>query len=37
MTLVTRYRGQEEAEDLFYYYAYTNYKLRDYTSAQVSF
>ena len=35
--LVTRYRGQAEAEDLFYYYAYTNYKLKDYTSARYHF
>jgi len=35
--LVTRYRGQEQAEDLFYYYAYCNYKLRDYTSARYHF
>jgi len=35
--LVTRYRGRAEAEDLFYYYAYTNYKLRDYTSARYHF
>jgi outer membrane protein assembly factor BamD len=35
--LVTRYRGREEAEPLFYYYAYTNYKLRDYTSARYHF
>jgi outer membrane protein assembly factor BamD len=35
--LVTRYRGQEQAEDLYYYYAYTNYKLHDYTSAQYHF
>jgi len=35
--LVTRYRGQAQAEDLYYYYAYTNYKLRDYTSARYHF
>jgi outer membrane protein assembly factor BamD len=35
--LVTRYRGQEQAEDLYYYYAYTNYKLKDYTSARYHF
>jgi len=35
--LVSRYRGQEQAEDLYYYYAYTNYKLRDYTSARYHF
>src|ERR1700761_599801 len=36
-TLVQRYRGQSQAEDLYYYYAYTNYKLRDYTSASYHF
>src|SRR6201989_3465956 len=35
--LVARYRGQSQAEDLYYYYAYTNYKLRDYTSARYHF
>lgn len=35
--LVQRYRGQSEAEDLYYYYAYTNYKLKDYTSARYHF
>ena len=35
--LITRYRGQAEAEDLYYYYAYTNYKLKDYTSARYHF
>jgi outer membrane protein assembly factor BamD len=35
--LVARYRGQEQAEDLYYYYAYTNYRLRDYTSARYHF
>ncbi|MCJ8210661.1 outer membrane protein assembly factor BamD [Mucilaginibacter sp. RS28] len=35
--LTQRYRGQAEAEDLFYYYAYTNYKMRDYTSARYHF
>src|SRR5471030_2007644 len=35
--LVTRYLGQEQAEDLYYYYAYTNYKLMDYTSARYHF
>lgn len=35
--LVTRYHGQEQAEDLYYYYAYTNYKLKDYTSARYHF
>ena len=32
-----RYRGQAEAEDLYYYTAYTNYYLRDYTSARFHF
>ena len=27
--LVGRYRGQAEAEDLYYYYSYTHYHLRD--------
>jgi outer membrane protein assembly factor BamD len=35
--LVPHYRGHAEAEDLFYYYAYTNYKLKDYTSARYHF
>jgi outer membrane protein assembly factor BamD len=35
--LVQHYRGHAEAEDLYYYYAYTNYKLRDYTSARYHF
>ncbi len=35
--LVQRYRGRSEAEDLFYYYAFANYKLRDYTSAVYHF
>src|ERR1700744_2651571 len=35
--LVTRYRGQEQDEDLYYDYAYTNYKLSDYTSARYHF
>jgi outer membrane protein assembly factor BamD len=35
--LITIYRGHDGAEDLFYYYAYTNYKLRDYTAAAYSF
>lgn len=35
--LVSRYKGQEQAEDLYYYYAYTNYKLGDYTSARYHF
>ncbi|MEO6524044.1 MAG: outer membrane protein assembly factor BamD [Mucilaginibacter sp.] len=35
--LVQKYRGQTEAEDLYYYYAYTNYKLKDFTSARYHF
>lgn len=35
--LVPRYRGRDEAQDLFYYYAYTNYRLKDYTSARFHF
>ncbi|MFC7525439.1 outer membrane protein assembly factor BamD [Parapedobacter sp. GCM10030251] len=35
--LMTKYRGQTEAEDLYYYTAYTNYYLRDYTSARFHF
>lgn len=35
--LTTRYRGQAEAEDLYYYLAYTNYRLKDYTSARYAF
>lgn len=35
--LMTKYRGQAEAEDLYYYTAYTNYRLRDYTSARYHF
>jgi outer membrane protein assembly factor BamD len=35
--LVQRYRGRGEAEDLYWYYAYTNYNLRDYTSARYHF
>jgi len=36
-TLVQRYRGQAQAEDLYYYYAYTNYRLKDYTSGSYHF
>ena len=36
-TLVQRYRGQAQAEDLYYYYAYCNYRLKDYTSASYHF
>ncbi len=35
--LVQKYRGRTEAEDLYYYYAYTNYKLKDYTTARYHF
>lgn len=35
--LTTRYRGHEGAEDLFYYDAYANYKLKDYTAAGYHF
>ncbi|RZF58982.1 outer membrane protein assembly factor BamD [Sphingobacterium corticibacterium] len=35
--LQTKYRGQAEAEDLYYYTAYTAYRLRDYTSARYHF
>jgi len=35
--LINKYRGQAEAEDLYYYTAYTNYNLRDYTSARYQF
>lgn len=35
--LMVKYRGQAEAEDLYYYMAYTNYRLRDYTSARYHF
>jgi outer membrane protein assembly factor BamD len=35
--LVQRYRGRTEAEDLYYYYAYTNFKLKDYTTARYHF
>ncbi|WP_026898852.1 outer membrane protein assembly factor BamD [Daejeonella oryzae] len=35
--LVQRYRGRTEAEDLYYYYAYTNYNLKDYTTARYHF
>jgi len=32
-----RYRGQAEAEDLLFYLAYTNYRLKDYTTARYHF
>lgn len=35
--LVQKYRGRAEAEDLYYYFAYTNYRLRDYTTARYHF
>ncbi|WP_257659215.1 outer membrane protein assembly factor BamD [Parapedobacter lycopersici] len=35
--LMQRYRGQAEAEDLYYYMAYANYYLRDYTAARYHF
>jgi outer membrane protein assembly factor BamD len=35
--LMTAYRGRSGAEDLSYYYAYTNYKLKDYATARYQF
>jgi len=35
--LIQRYRGRAEAEDLAYYFAYTNYNLHDYTTARYQF
>jgi outer membrane protein assembly factor BamD len=35
--LAPKYRGRVEAEDLFYFYAFANYKLKDYTSARYHF
>lgn len=35
--LANNYRGQAEAEDLYYYLAYTNYRMKDYTSARYAF
>ncbi len=35
--LVQRYRGRSEAEDLYYYYSFSNYKLKDYLSARYHF
>ena len=35
--LIQRYRGRAEAEDLAYYFAYTNYRLKDYTTARYQF
>ena len=35
--LIQRYRGQAEAEELYYLNAYANYNLKDYTSARYHF
>ncbi|MGV3508997.1 MAG: outer membrane protein assembly factor BamD [Sphingobacteriaceae bacterium] len=35
--LIQSYRGRAEAEDLSYYFAYTNYKLKDYATARYQF
>jgi len=35
--LVKKYRGRPEAEDLNYYFAFTNYQLKDYTTARYQF
>ena len=35
--LLERYRGTDEAQDLAYYFAYTNYHLLDYTTARYQF
>jgi outer membrane protein assembly factor BamD len=35
--LSNKYRGRPENEELLYYFAYTNYRLRDYTSARFHF
>lgn len=35
--LVTVYRGTKKAEKIYYYYAYTNYKLEDYETAAFDF
>lgn len=35
--LTQRYRGQAEAEDLYYHTAYANYHLQDYTTARFHF
>ncbi len=35
--LAQKYRGQQQAEDLNYYYAYTLYRLKDYTTARFQF
>lgn len=35
--LIQRFRGRAEAEDLYFYHAYTNYYLRDYLTARHQF
>lgn len=35
--LVQKFRGRAEAEDLYFYYAYTNYYLKDYLTARHHF
>ncbi|MEJ6982186.1 outer membrane protein assembly factor BamD [Pedobacter sp. P351] len=35
--LMQRYRGTKDAEELSYYFAYTNYKLKDYATARYQF
>jgi len=35
--LTPKYRGQSQAEELFFFYAYANYYLKDYTSARYHF
>lgn len=35
--LVLKFRGRAEAEDLYYYHAYTNYRLNDYLTARHQF
>lgn len=35
--LMVSYRGRSEAEDLYYYTAYTNYRMKDYISARHHF
>src|SRR5690606_19390086 len=35
--LVKKFRGRPEAEDLNYYFAFTNYHLKDYTTARYQF
>src|SRR6476661_10238656 len=36
-SLVQRYKGRSEAEDLYYYYAYTHYRTKDYLNARYHF